>query len=1118
MSFFEHKLNLKVKLNAVSDNQSGQFDFQLENHTPDYYLSASDVNVSADTFEVGTDIFENNQKVRFNTDGTLPSPLNNYQNFYIKTFTSGTPNTITFSTTQGGAKLNLTTSGSGTHIMKGVISTGDYRILSYHNIRWDKSSMGTQVAGGNGTSGDTDGYLSLSTPNEFSFNTPEYPPKILPQDGSYTYRSKTRMGSAEFRGNGSIFSGMYIRLRHASGWQFITNPSTGQLEYEVANSYSSTSASSYEENSSFILERNVIDPNLPDSDNWTAVQEWSNSDVMNPETGVYPYGPLIKDQTSIDHYAVHATQDATIRLQSPNSNYGSNTTVEMFNSVNDDIRRAMFHYDVSAIEANTVSKAETWVFCTNSNATFDDIIELVSLSADFNESTVTWNNGAGLFNEIIDTKDVSVVPGDVWRDGYIPLEVPVSAVQDWVDNPANNHGIGIKYQDEGSFTEVSPTFASTENSTYYKRPLIVVSYYGTSGGINVNANQTNQAKISSDILQPIISYGITQDIGLVNSVSADMLPLAYVGDPNIEISTHVVSVSANMLTANVGGTSGLPFDVNTIFLESQMLIPNVSAVFNQSADMPLVSVSADMLQPYIFVEVILPTIEFGVPIPTNKTAILPTGDITVEVTAWNHNPLSYTSIGLTSNSISSAAITSAWQVDPLTTKAIIYISANDNISGILEVSAINDLGTSAVSADTDYSFVIPTSAVSPVIVISNDPANKIIDPEPVIVTVQVISPGYTDIQSFGLLDGSVGTIISAGIVNPFIPYPNLTYIIEISGSGELLVSVDDIYENVVSASDGIYVNYNNSKLSCSGRELDLVNFLPGHLKNGEVGEFIKFFEEFLNNMYYCQNDFRNDPEKQTNEYKISILEKIFRLSTLHDPDIIDMDYIQFFANYLGYDINISRGDLGNLTNSDLTSINTNGNDPDNDVSDSIVSQRYLRFAVRNLPTWYRIKTTRNVIKVMLFSFGLVGDILINFTAPIEEGGYNNDESKWLTYDDRYTDSTLLSQVPSDWFNTPHFSISIDYDNSPVNWFKQLPMIIDAIESVRPINTVLDEISATIKRRVYPIHINAASRVNSTKYFKGATIPNPVEPEQVSYIEDESGNILVDDNGNQVTYE
>jgi len=76
---------------------------------------------------------------------------------------------------------------------------------------------------------------------------------------------------------------------------------------------------------------------------------------------------------------------------------------------------------------------------------------------------------------------------------------------------------------------------------------------------------------------------------------------------------------------------------------------------------------------------------------------------------------------------------------------------------------------------------------------------------------------------------------------------------------------------------------------------------------------------------------------------MSILEKVNRLTELHDPDLIDLEYIQYFANNLGYNVNVNRSQFGN-----------GGTDANSEEE----LNRYLRFMVRNLPSWYKIKTTR----------------------------------------------------------------------------------------------------------------------------------------------------------------
>ena len=100
---------------------------------------------------------------------------------------------------------------------------------------------------------------------------------------------------------------------------------------------------------------------------------------------------------------------------------------------------------------------------------------------------------------------------------------------------------------------------------------------------------------------------------------------------------------------------------------------------------------------------------------------------------------------------------------------------------------------------------------------------------------------------------------------------------------------------------------------------------------------------------------------------ISVLEKTNRLTELFDPDLIPIELIQFYAANLGYEVGLSRDNVGI-------------NSTDTQTTEDIINQKkYLRFMVRNLPTWYKIKTTRNSVKMMLYSFGLVGDFIYYFT-------------------------------------------------------------------------------------------------------------------------------------------
>jgi len=280
------------------------------------------------------------------------------------------------------------------------------------------------------------------------------------------------------------------------------------------------------------------------------------------------------------------------------------------------------------------------------------------------------------------------------------------------------------------------------------------------------------------------------------------------------------------------------------------------------------------------------------------------------------------------------------------------------------------------------------------------------------------------------------------------------------------------------------------------KQINLVEYLPLYLRGGETEEFLLLFEEFLNNMFdgLCgwqvsandlsinknwmvensgtisadvQQTFTYDlcgtnestvasdaQELQlhwptnaayaTSAQKISILEKVKRLTELQDPDLIDIEYIQFFAANLGYDINISRDEAGvSGTASSFGLTEFGGSCSAADIN------HYLRFIVRNLPTWYKIKTTRNSIKVMLYSFGLVGDLVEYFTKDYGDATVDN-FARW-----RVDFNNDLAEIPSDWFPTPHFAVKIDIDASSDISFDvdRRDKVIRAIESVRPINTV-----------------------------------------------------------------
>ena len=293
------------------------------------------------------------------------------------------------------------------------------------------------------------------------------------------------------------------------------------------------------------------------------------------------------------------------------------------------------------------------------------------------------------------------------------------------------------------------------------------------------------------------------------------------------------------------------------------------------------------------------------------------------------------------------------------------------------------------------------------------------------------------------------------------------------------------------------------RLASQGKIIHLKDFLPGHLEQSVVGDFIIFFEDFLNTLYYHEvsargtnDDFDIDANgvhtyyatcatsagdlitsadenydtsaipiryEITSADTVSILEKAKRIADLHDPDLVDIEYIQRLANLLGY---------GVLINKSGVSDNTLGFNAQTEED----INRYLRFVVSNLPNWYKIKTTRDAVKVLLYSFGIVGDIIYRWTsdnvtsANPTTGGYGNDSSLWQEPDPELDVYVAIKNIPDNYFPTPHFNIQIDANNTPPAWFDNIDNIIAALETIRPINNVFHSVSIIFQETLESVYV------------------------------------------------
>lgn len=104
-------------------------------------------------------------------------------------------------------------------------------------------------------------------------------------------------------------------------------------------------------------------------------------------------------------------------------------------------------------------------------------IRLHRITGSWSEGTVTWNTRPNHDSTSLDSVQYSALNAGSW----VTLDVPVSVVQGWYDNPSSNHGLLLKrdpdgYVSTGTTRYNSAYFASSERSTASQRPKLELTY------------------------------------------------------------------------------------------------------------------------------------------------------------------------------------------------------------------------------------------------------------------------------------------------------------------------------------------------------------------------------------------------------------------------------------------------------------------------------------------------------------------------------------------------------------------------------------------------------------------------------------------------------------------
>ncbi|MFW5804285.1 MAG: hypothetical protein ACOCWG_03530 [bacterium] len=214
-----------------------------------------------------------------------------------------------------------------------------------------------------------------------------------------------------------------------------------------------------------------------------------------------------------------------------------------------------------------------------------------------------------------------------------------------------------------------------------------------------------------------------------------------------------------------------------------------------------------------------------------------------------------------------------------------------------------------------------------------------------------------------------------------------------------------------------------------------------------------------------------------NKDKISLVEKIYRLLDLKDPWLMDSNFLQSYADDRGYNVNL------NLTNFGITGFDV----------DETEKEKQVRFVLDNLSYWYRMKTTSDSLRLLMFSFGMIGGSGYYFTDD-----YSTDFNKWKlsvsSIDDKTNEEVLnLDNIPDDYFPTPHFLIWYDLAKSlsGVTQEDKLKHIGKAIKAVKGVNQVFHGVAVGFTADSHPV-IAKTNNVIERNFSLGFSMNVPLD--------------------------
>lgn len=275
--------------------------------------------------------------------------------------------------------------------------------------------------------------------------------------------------------------------------------------------------------------------------------------------GQFKSNGLATTTVTFQEGVLNSVEDTYLNRQSSTTNYGTSTTWVIGKRTSSSRRPIIRFNGLSSIPAD--AEIESAVFSMYETASSKSTLSYLSLSfhritESWTETQTTWNkrnssnnwaSAGGSFTSSEFLTSVISNTKNEWKEFDI-----TNMVQQWVKTPANNgftnNGFLIKQTDEG-ISDITCTFASSENGTSSRRPMLTVTYNSP----NSCAAIPNRPPLANpDVITTLSSIPVTIPV-LANDSDPDNNPLTVVQIIGNPAGGNAV-ISANAIVFTPSGT------------------------------------------------------------------------------------------------------------------------------------------------------------------------------------------------------------------------------------------------------------------------------------------------------------------------------------------------------------------------------------------------------------------------------------------------------------------------------------------------------------------------------------------------------------------------------------